>query len=188
MWLFWLFLAIPIIEIALFIQVGGLIGLWPTLAIVILTAVAGTLLMRSQGAHAWIEIQRSFAEFRDPTRPLAHGVMILVAGMLLLTPGFFTDTLGLLLLIPGIRDLVMRQVSRRVQVTRVGMGAATMRRDPHRPPYGDGVIDGDYFVAEDEADPADPRRDRPAPPDLPPQVGDDITPPRRPGGSGWTQH
>merc|ERR1711974_332073 len=85
--LFWLFLAVPIIEIALFIQVGGLIGLWPTLAIVVLTAIIGTGLMRSQGAQAWREIQSSFGEMRDPTRPLAHGVMILMAGMLLLTPG-----------------------------------------------------------------------------------------------------
>ncbi|MGR3522734.1 MAG: FxsA family protein, partial [Paracoccus sp. (in: a-proteobacteria)] len=87
MWLFVLFVAIPLIEIALFIQVGGLIGLWPTLGIVLLTAVAGTALMRSQGARAWAEVQRSFAELRDPSRPLAHGVMILMAGMLLLTPG-----------------------------------------------------------------------------------------------------
>ena len=58
MWLFWLFIAIPIIEIALFIQVGGLIGLWPTLALVLLSAVIGTALMRSQGMKAWIEIQR----------------------------------------------------------------------------------------------------------------------------------
>lgn len=189
MWLFWLFLAIPIIEIALFIQVGGLIGLWPTLAIVVLTAVAGTMLMRSQGAHAWIEIQRSFSEFRDPTRPLAHGVMILVAGMLLLTPGFFTDAVGLALLVPGIRDLVMRQVARRVQVTRVDMGAATMRRDPHRAPYGDGVIDGDYFVADDDPDAGQARGNRPTPPDMPPQIPEEDTPPRRrPGGSGWTQH
>ena len=80
MWLFWLFVAVPIVEIALFIQVGGLIGLWPTLAIVVLTALVGTALMRSQGAHALAEIQRSFSEMRDPTRPLAHGVMILIAG------------------------------------------------------------------------------------------------------------
>ncbi|WCR10764.1 FxsA family protein [Paracoccus stylophorae] len=173
MWLFWLFVAVPIVEIALFIQVGGLIGLWPTLAIVVLTALVGTALMRSQGAHAWAEIQRSFSEMRDPTRPLAHGVMILVAGMLLLTPGFFTDTLGLLLLIPAVRDGVMRQIARRVRVTRVEMGG--MRREPHRPPHGDGVIDGDYVV-EDDA----PRRPS-APPDHPRDPG-------RGGTSGWTRH
>lgn len=181
MWLFVAFLAVPIIEIALFIQVGGWIGLWPTLAIVILTAVAGTALMRSQGAHAWLEIQRSFAELRDPTRPLAHGVMILIAGMLLLTPGFFTDTVGLLLLIPAVRNVVMRQIGRRIQMTRVEMRTATMRREPHRPPYGDGVIDGEYFVADEAPEPG-----RPNPPDLPPVTDDE--PPVRRGGSGWTRH
>lgn len=174
-----LFLVVPVIEIALFIQVGGLIGLWPTLAIVVATAIAGTALMRSQGAHAWAEVQRSFREMRDPTRPLAHGVMILVAGMLLLTPGFFTDTVGLLLLVPAIRDAVMRQVARRVTVTHVGAGAS-MRRDAHRPPYGDGVIDGDFIVTEED------HAARP-PVDLPPELDDES--PRRPGrGSGWTRH
>lgn len=180
MWLFWLFVAVPIIEIALFIQVGGLIGLWPTLAIVVLTAILGSTLMRSQGTHAWGEVQRSFNEMRDPTRPLAHGVMILVAGMLLLTPGFFTDTLGLLLLIPAVRDAVMRYVSQRVQVTRVEMG--TMRREPHRPPYGDGVIDGDYVVEDDDRRPARSQ----TPPDVPSDLPDD--PSDRRGNSGWTRH
>lgn len=179
MWLFWLFVAVPIIEIALFIQVGGLIGLWPTLALVLLSAVAGTALMRSQGAHAWREVQRSFSELRDPSRPLAHGAMILVAGMLLLTPGFFTDTCGILLLIPPVRDAVIRYLSKRIQVSQFGMSAGGMRREAHRPPYGDGVIDGDYVV-EDE--PRGPR----TPPDLPPELPEDGT--IRRGNSGWTRH
>lgn len=186
MWLFVLFLAVPIVEIALFIQVGGLIGLWPTLAIVILTAVIGTGLMRSQGSHAWAEVQSSFNELRDPTRPLAHGVMILIAGMLLLTPGFFTDSVGLLLLLPGVRDAVMRYVAARIRVSRVEMGHATMRREPHRPPYGDGVIDGDYVVEDD----ARPQAGARTPPDLPPDLGDEPEGrhPGRRGGSGWTRH
>ncbi|MDP5306975.1 FxsA family protein [Paracoccus spongiarum] len=184
MWLFWVFVAVPIIEIALFIQVGGWIGLWPTLAIVILTALVGTALMRSQGAHAWAEVQSSFNELRDPTRPLAHGVMILVAGMLLLTPGFFTDTMGLLLLIPAVRDAVMRHLARRIRITRVQMSASGMRRDPHRPPYGEGVIDGDYVVEDDPAPHGATRR----PPDMAdPDVADQSSAPRA-GGSGWTRH
>ena len=179
MWLFVLFVAIPLIEIALFIQVGGLIGLWPTLGIVLLTAVAGTALMRSQGARAWAEVQRSFAELRDPSRPLAHGVMILMAGILLLTPGFFTDTLGLLLLIPAVRDMVVHYLARHVRITRTRMGETP--QDPRRPPYGDGAIDGDYVVEDDQRHPASRR-----PPDLPPEPGDDQ-PPRR-GHSGWTRH
>ena len=175
--LFWLFLAVPIIEIALFIQVGGLIGLWPTLAIVVLTAIIGTSLMRSQGAQAWREIQFSFGEMRDPTRPLAHGVMILVAGMLLLTPGFFTDTLGLLLLIPKFRDGVMKRVASRVTVTQMGgqFGSHPGRAHPGghsgaRP--DDGTIDGEFTVA-------DPDRD---------DQGIDAPELNPPGKSGWTRH
>ncbi|MBU2957198.1 FxsA family protein [Paracoccus sp. 1_MG-2023] len=174
--LFWLFLLVPIIEIGLFIQVGGLIGLWPTLAIVVLTAIVGTALMRSQGAQAWLEIQRSFGEMRDPTRPLAHGVMILIAGMLLLTPGFFTDTLGMLLLVPGVRDRLMRQIAGRVKVTGFQMNSATMGRNPYRAADDEGVIDGDYTVTPED------RRD---PVDLPPELDD---PSRGPGRSGWTRH
>lgn len=162
MWLLWLFIAIPLIEIALFIQVGGLIGLWPTLAIVVITAVIGTSLMRSQGARAMGEVQQSFARMQDPSRPLAHGAMILVAGVLLLTPGFFTDTVGLLLLIPAVRDFVMRQAAKRVKVTRVDFSSTGY---PPRQSYDDDVIDAEYVV---EPDPAS----QPAP---------------RPGNSGWTR-
>ncbi|MDB6178122.1 FxsA family protein [Paracoccus sp. Z330] len=181
MWLFWLFVAIPIVEIALFIQVGGLIGLWPTLAIVILTAVIGSSLMRSQGASALAEVQRSFNELRDPSRPLAHGVMILIAGMLLLTPGFFTDTVGLLLLVPKLRDRVMNQLSRHVRVSGFSVNSGMHRRDTHRAPYGEGVIDGEYEVTE----PHDGNGRR-TPTDLPPELEGDDQPPR--GNSGWTRH
>lgn len=163
MWLFVAFLAVPLIEIALFVQVGGLIGLWPTLGLVLLSAVAGTMLMRAQGLRALGELQRSFAEMRDPTRPLAHGAMILIAGMLLLTPGFFTDTLGLLLLVPAVRDAAMRAIARRVRVVPAGgdMGAdfgQPRRPDPHRPPFAGGVIDGDYVDLSEPPPAPGPRR------------------------------
>ena len=90
-WLFLIFLGVPIIEIALFIKVGGAIGLLPTLAIVILTAIAGTALMRRQGLKALDQLRASLEQGGDPVGPIAHGALILVAGVLLLTPGFFTD-------------------------------------------------------------------------------------------------
>lgn len=173
MWLLACFLIVPIIEIALFIQVGGIIGLWPTLGLILLTAIVGTTVMRSQGASAWLEVQKSFAEMRDPSRPMAHGMMILFAGMLLLVPGFFTDIIGILLLVPPIRDFAMRRIGHRIHVSRVGGHGA---REPHRPPYNNGVIDGDYTV-EDE-----PPHKRP----LPPDVDSPENPPR--GSSGWTRH
>ena len=137
MWLFLLFLAVPLIEIALFIQVGGLIGLWPTLAIVVLTAVAGTALVRSQGLSELNRLRSSFSDLRDPTEPLAHGAMILFAGALLLTPGFFTDALGLALLAPPVRRAVLRYIRSRITVQTFEYGRPSADRGP-------GVIDGEW--------------------------------------------
>lgn len=116
MWLFLPFLAVPLIEIALFIQVGGAIGLFPTLLIVVATAVLGTFLVRTQGTAALGNLRSSFNELRDPTEPLAHGAMILFSGALLLTPGFFTDAVGFALLVPGVRTYVYNAVRSRVKV------------------------------------------------------------------------
>ncbi|MEM7243241.1 MAG: FxsA family protein [Pseudomonadota bacterium] len=106
--LFLIFVIVPIIEIALFIQVGGFLGLWPTLAIVVLTAFAGSTLLRNQGLSTLARLQSSMAQGQDPSRDLAHGAMILIAGVVLLTPGFFTDAIGLLLMLPPVRDWVIK--------------------------------------------------------------------------------
>ncbi|WEF24562.1 FxsA family protein [Paracoccus sp. S3-43] len=179
MWLLWLFVLLPIVEIALFIQVGGLIGVWATLALVVLAFVLGVAVIRSQGNQAWVQAQRSLAELRDPSRPLAHGMMRILAGVLLIVPGFFTDAIGLLLLIPPVRDLIMRQASRRMRVTTVHM----TRRETHRPPYADGVIDADYVVED-----ARPVRNPRPPVDLPEDLADDDGRPAPRGNSGWTRH
>ena len=161
MWLFLAFLLVPLIEIALFIQVGGWIGLWPTLGIVALTAIAGTILVRSQGSQALARLRRSFDELRDPTDTLAHGAMILFSGALLLTPGFFTDAVGFALLVPGVRSFILRRVKERVSVQTV-VGGQPHWQEP-RAPGRDDVIEGDYHVEETDE------------------------PPRR-GPSGWTRH
>lgn len=77
MWLFLAFLAVPLIEIALFIQIGGAIGLGSTLVIVVLTAVLGTWLVRNQGLMVLSQVRGSFSQMQDPTEPLANGAMIL---------------------------------------------------------------------------------------------------------------
>ncbi len=115
MWFLLIFLAVPILEIALFIQVGGLIGLWPTLGLVILTAVAGLTLMRAQGLNALNRLQTRVAAGDDPSGPIADAAMILVAGVLLLIPGFFTDALGLVLLIPAARAVLLRRAAGRLR-------------------------------------------------------------------------
>ena len=155
------FIAVPVIEIGLFIQVGGIIGLWPTLLIVILTAIAGTYLVRSQGRLALGQLQQSFGEMRDPTEPLVHGAMILFSGALLLTPGFFTDFIGFALLIPAVRTAVYKRVREKVNVQSFQMGPDGQPNPRAQRP--DGVIDGEF----EEVDP-----------DNPPHSGP----------SGWTKH
>ena len=103
MWLFFLFILIPLLEIWLFIILGGFIGVYPTLFVILLTAILGTFLVKTQGINVLKEIQSKFNELENPTEPIVHGAMILFAGALLLTPGFFTDTVGFLLLLPKVR-------------------------------------------------------------------------------------
>ena len=169
MWLFAVFVAVPIVEIALFIQVGGWLGLWPTLAIVVATALLGTALVRQQGLAALRDVQTSFGRLSDPTRPLAHGAMILAAGLLLLTPGFFTDAAGFALLVPGVRDAIMRQVRARIRVSSFTMGPGGLGDPDPRPGMG---------------------RPRPAPappPDGEVVEGEVLETARRDGPSGWTR-
>ncbi len=141
MWLLFAFIAVPMIEIALFIQVGGFIGIWWTLLIVLLTAITGSYLVRSQGLREIGNLQRSFSELEDPTEPLAHGAMILFAGALLLTPGFFTDVVGLSLLVPAIRRAAFLWAKSKVKVHHFEMGE---RPAQHTRTRGDRVIDGDF--------------------------------------------
>jgi UPF0716 protein FxsA len=116
MWLLIVFIAVPVVEIALFIQIGGFLGLFPTLAIVVLTAIVGTYLVREQGLSVLSQLQSRFREMNDPSEPLAHGAMILFSGALLLTPGFFTDFVGFLLLIPKVRISVFQKMKERVNI------------------------------------------------------------------------
>ncbi|MEQ9692782.1 FxsA family protein [Shimia sp. SDUM112013] len=146
MWLFLAFVGIPLIEIALFIQVGGAIGLWPTLGVVIITAMLGTFLVRNQGALALGNLQRSFSELDDPTEPLAHGAMILVAGALLLTPGFFTDAVGFSLLMPPVRVAVFNYIRKRIHVQSFSMGAT--HTDTRRYAQDETVIDGEFVEVD----------------------------------------
>lgn len=134
-----LFLAVPLIEIALFIQLGSVLDLGWILLIVVLTAVLGTWLVRRQGRDVLRQLRGAMQDLTDPTEPLAHGAMILFSGALLLTPGFFTDTIGFLLLIPSVRHWAYTAIRARVRVEPM------THRD--RQPPGD-VVDGEYTVNE----------------------------------------
>jgi UPF0716 protein FxsA len=144
--LFLLLVAIPIIEIALFIQVGGWIGLWWTIAIVVLTAALGTVLLRAQGMAALAEVQGALQHGTNPAPAIAHGALILVAAVLLLTPGFFTDSVGLLLLVPPVRALCIRFLARRMTVVHRQGGRGGVRSGP----AGAGTVEGEYEVVDPE--------------------------------------
>jgi UPF0716 protein FxsA len=170
MWLFALIAGLPLIEIALFVVIGGWIGLWPTLAIVIGTAIAGVALIRRQGARATKELQAAISARRDPTMLIAGDAMKVAAGILLVLPGFLTDTLGLLLLVPPIRLAVIAALgrgARRKMDQMAASGSFTMSTSSGQDPWGGQarsngvVIDGTWE-------------------ELPPQ---DNPPP-----SGWTRH
>ena len=142
MWLLIAFIAVPLVEIALFIQVGGAIGLWPTLLIVVLTAILGTFLVRQQGSMVLSDLRNRMNELRDPTESLAHGAMILFSGALLLTPGFFTDAVGFSLLIPGIRIRVFQALRSRIKVQ--SFGPRPDARSQHTPHGEADIIDGEF--------------------------------------------
>lgn len=112
-WLFIGFLVVPIVEIALFYTVGTWIGIWPTLGIVVLTALLGSYFVSKQGRFVWNSITEKMSQGEVPTAAVVHGAMILVAGALLLTPGFLTDVVGFSLLVPGVREAIRQWYLRR---------------------------------------------------------------------------
>lgn len=123
---FALLLLWPLLEIGLFVVVGGAIGLWPTLAVVLGTGILGVALIRWQGMGVLRDLQQNGAV--DPISPIAHGALILVGGFLLILPGFFTDVLGLMLMIPLVRRGLIAALGPRIQVQ--GFAASRFRRDP----------------------------------------------------------
>jgi UPF0716 protein FxsA len=137
-----LFLAVPIVEIYLLIQVGQVIGAGWTILLVVLTAVIGVALLRVQGLSTLNRAQQKLAHNELPAREILEGMGLLVAGALLLTPGFFTDTIGFLLLFPPTRMLLVSTVASRMVV------ATSAHVDPHRP-RGPDVIDGVKYRRED---------------------------------------
>jgi UPF0716 protein FxsA len=116
-----LFIIVPIAELYVIIQVGGSIGIVPTLLLLIADSILGSLLLRAQGRSAWVALNRALAESRIPAKEVLDGVLIIFGGALLLTPGFLTDIAGLLLLIPPTRAIV-RSFMRRFVVGRFAMG------------------------------------------------------------------
>jgi len=154
-----LFIGIPLIEIYLFIQVGGLIGTWPTIAVVILTAFIGTAMLRQQGMATMARAQAEIREDRLPVRELFNGFCLLVGGLMLLTPGLLTDALGFALLLAPLRAVLKRGIwklfprSGNVHFSVYGGNPGTAGP---RGADGGPVIDGEEFGVAREDGPPDP--------------------------------
>jgi UPF0716 protein FxsA len=122
-----LFILVPIAELAVIIQVGQAIGVWWTILLLIADSILGSLLMRSQGRAAWRRFNEAVRTGRVPAREVADGVLVIFGGALLLTPGFLSDIVGLLFLLPPTRALIrrvfLRQAMKRITVSMAGMQA-----------------------------------------------------------------
>jgi UPF0716 protein FxsA len=116
-----IFILVPLAELYVIIQVGGAIGLGPTLVLLLADALLGSMLLRQQGRAAWVRFNRALAENRLPHKEVFDGVLIIFGGALLITPGFITDIFGLILLIPPTRAIV-RGISSRIVRRRMALG------------------------------------------------------------------
>lgn len=108
-----IFLLVPIIEIYLLIRIGGLIGVMPTIVLVILTAFIGAILLRIQGLQTYRRFHQALRQGRVPTTEILEGIALLIGGALLLTPGFFTDVIGFICLLPFSRRFVIAWLAAR---------------------------------------------------------------------------
>ncbi|NRG16774.1 FxsA family protein [Rhizobiales bacterium] len=122
-------IGVPLLEIFVLIEVGSEIGAIPTIGLTVLTALAGTLMLRVQGLSLLTRMRSEIDAGRVPGDDIIHGAFIVIAAILLLIPGFVTDTLGLLLFIPPVRTAIGRYIIRHADVT-VVQGARRYRRDP----------------------------------------------------------
>lgn len=116
-------LAFLLIEIAGFVVIGGMLGLWLTLGLVVLAGGFGYILLKGTAMMGPISMSRDLFEFRDPKSLMPHRVLVVIAAMLLMFPGFFSDAVGILLLIQPVRRALIRSIARRY-------GASNASADP----------------------------------------------------------
>ncbi|MCO5972289.1 FxsA family protein [Actinoallomurus soli] len=160
--LFIVFLLIPVLEIYVIIQVGELIGGWPTVALLLAESVLGAWIIRREGRRAWRALKETLGGGRMPDRELADAGLVLVGGALLLTPGFVTDFFGFLFVLPFTRPLVRRllsryaerriSASRRRTSLRFGDLGGMYGPGPGEPEPGPRVVRGEVIEEDREAD------------------------------------
>ena len=153
-----LLLFIPILEIAVFVMVGGQIGVLSTLGMILVTAILGSILLRIQGFATLARIQEQSRAGAIPGKELVSGVMIMIAGVLLLTPGFVTDSIGFLLFFPPFRHFLWSAIASKVVVQTKGAfqqgGNPFGQQHPHR--GGDDVVDLDPSEFSEKPNPDSP--------------------------------
>lgn len=149
-----LLLAVPTAEIFIFIKVGGVIGAWPTVGLIIATALIGGTILRFQGLQTLARARQQIARKQLPVMEMAEGAGLALAAVLLLTPGFFTDALGALLLVPPLRRLAILWAINRMQVRGSWTAGDPHTRGGHpEPTNGSGpIIDGEYSEVDDTPD------------------------------------
>ncbi len=126
--LFIAFVVVPLAEIFVIIQVGSVIGTWPTVALLVFDSLVGAWLVKREGVRAWRNLTTSFDGVRSPVDDLTQGALIVFGGALLLTPGFITDALGLACVLPMTRapmSVLVRRVAATVTARRMGAGKAS---------------------------------------------------------------
>jgi UPF0716 protein FxsA len=156
------FIGMPLLEIAVFIEVGGMIGVWPTIGLTIATALAGSLMLRHQGLTALMRARAQMDRGELPARELFEGMFLVLAGALLLVPGFVTDAVGLLLFFPPFRRLLRQLIARQV-AAKAARGEARIFVDGvevnRRKGTRGGIIEGEYEdVTDDDRDPPPDQR------------------------------
>lgn len=139
--LFLIFMLVPLTEIACFVLLGQVIGLWPTLFGVLATALVGSFVLRVQGLALFREIRETLVRGMLPARALADAMLVGIAGVLLLTPGYFTDLLGILLLIPPVRNAIYAVLRSRMSIVSTAQSGYGWQAE--RQVERDGTIDLD---------------------------------------------
>ncbi|MEE8173294.1 MAG: FxsA family protein [Alphaproteobacteria bacterium] len=150
-----LFLAVPAAEIYLFIEVGGNIGAWPTIAMIFGTALIGGVILRYQGRQMIMRAREQVAKRELPVAEIAQGAVLVLAAVLLLTPGFITDAFGALLLIPFLRRLILGVL---LLAIRARLRKKNRQAGPGSTAAGGKIIDGEFKDISDAEGAGDPPR------------------------------
>jgi len=152
--LFLLFIVMPILEMVILIQVGSAIGAWYTVGLVLLTAVIGVNLLKRQGLSTLMRAQQKAQVGALPVSEIGEGLLLAVAGALLLTPGFVTDAIGFSLLMPGVRAVLAQKVAKRMMVSSNGgfQQSASYQSTyyEHTNSTDETVIDAEYTELKDQ--------------------------------------